>query len=153
EMAISEKLAPQKREHIYIHEPMPEPISNGFVNHVGEEAERESFNYEPSPLVPSPTASANFAALEDSGTSIPPDTHGAVGPDHLMVALNTQVRIQTRTGSTISTVTLKNFWSPLGFQKGVFDPKVIYDHYANRWVFICDADSNSVNSKIFIGVT
>ena len=40
----------------------------------------------------------------------PPDTQGAVGPNHLMVTLNSQVRIQDRSGRALSTVTLSDFW-------------------------------------------
>jgi len=57
---------------------------------------------------PSPTNS--FQALDDNNTSIPPDTDGAVGPNHVMTMLNTQVRIQNRTGTTnYSTVALSSW--------------------------------------------
>src|SRR5216683_2635686 len=46
----------------------------------------------PAPLSPAPAS--NFQALPDDNTAIPPDTHGAVGPNHLMTVLNTQVRVQ-----------------------------------------------------------
>src|SRR5258706_6631730 len=56
----------------------------------------------PAPLSPAPASS--FQAVLDDTTAIPPDTHGAVGPDHLMTVLNTQVRIQNRAGAILSTV-------------------------------------------------
>src|SRR6266849_6115395 len=60
----------------------------------------------PGPLASTPLAAAaspgfttNFLALPDSNTISPPDTEGAVGPNHVMTMLNTQVRIQTRDGT------------------------------------------------------
>lgn len=103
--------------------------------------------------IPSPTAVASFKALEDNGTSIPPDTSGAVGPRHLLVALNTQVRIQNRAGGTISTVSLNSFWAGVGNNPKVFDPKVLYDPYGKRWIFTACADGVSITSSILIGVS
>jgi hypothetical protein len=52
-----------------------------------------------------------FQALPDNGSATVPDTHGAVGPNHVITTLNTQVRIQNRTGTTnhLTTATLKDF--------------------------------------------
>jgi hypothetical protein len=96
----------------------------------------------PSPLqggldIPSPTPQVSFQALADDNTWFPADTHGAVGPGHVLTMLNTQVRIQTRTGSNIAgPVSLSNWWTTAGatFSKQVFDPKVMYDPYADRWI-------------------
>src|SRR5712691_10061900 len=65
----------------------------------------------------------NFPGIGDNNTTIPPDMGGAVGPNHVMTALNSQVRIQNKTGGTISTVTLNGFFSPLVGAAAVFDPK------------------------------
>lgn len=110
------------------------------------------------PFAPSPTPSSSFKALEDNNTSIPPDTHGAVGPNHLMVVLNTQIRIQTRTGATVSTVTLDSFFSavpgPWAFgQPGTFDPQVFYDPFSNRWMFAVTADGDEATSAILLAVS
>ena len=44
-----------------------------------------------------PPLSSRFAGLGDPNTSIPPNTHGAVGSNYLMETLNTQVRVQNPT--------------------------------------------------------
>ena len=98
-----------------------------------------------------PTVTRSFAALGDNGQSIPPDTHGAAGPNHLMVTLNTEVRVQDRTGSTLSTVTLNQFWAGLTSQ--AFDPKVMYDHQAGRWMVTAMANSRSASSAVLMGVS
>jgi PKD repeat protein len=94
----------------------------------------------------------SFNALNDNGSSIPPDVNGTVGPNHLMTTLNSQVRIQDRNGNVISTVTLDAFWSPLG-GLNTFDPKILYDHVANRWMFCASANSESPSSSTLIGVS
>src|SRR5438128_2275913 len=45
------------------------------------------------PSAPSPAPASSFQALSDDNSRIPPDTHGAVGPSHLSVTLNSQARI------------------------------------------------------------
>ena len=106
----------------------------------------------PTPQVPSPSPLASFEALGDNDSSIPPDTMGTVGPNHLMVALNTEVRIQNRSGTALSTVTLNSFWSGTG-ATGVFDPKLSYDSFNNRWIFAAVSSADSANSSVLIGAS
>src|SRR5262245_8253486 len=46
----------------------------------------------------SPPLASSFQALGDDGHTSPPDTEGAVGPNHIFTTLNTQFRVQDRTG-------------------------------------------------------
>ena len=62
----------------------------------------------------SPAVSASFIALGDDNTTIPPDTQGTVGPKHLMTTLNSQVRIQNKDGTVVSTLSMNVFWSSMG---------------------------------------
>ena len=104
----------------------------------------------------SPTPAASFLALGDNNTRIPPDTMGAVGPNHLMVTLNSEVRIQNKTGGVISTTSLQNFWSPLGpflTTIGVFDPRIHYDPYGGRWIHVACADPRHTNSSVVVAVS
>jgi hypothetical protein len=94
-----------------------------------------------------------FPAIGDNNTTIPPDMGGAVGPNHVMTALNSQVRIQDKSGATISTVTLNGFFSPLVGTFNVFDPKVLYDPFAGRWIITAPANSNSATSSLLIAVS
>ena len=100
----------------------------------------------------SPSPQTGFLALPDNGTSIPPDTHGAVGPNHVMTTLNTQVRIQDRSGAVLRTVPLDTFWALVG-SPSVFDPKVLYDPSQNRFVFTACANGQETNSAVLIGVS
>lgn len=100
----------------------------------------------------SPAPDTNFLGLYDSGNSIPPDVNGAPGPDHLMVTLNTQVRIQDRIGNDLGTVSLGMFWYELP-GSGTFDPKIIYDFEEDRWVFVTCAGSTPGESRLYMGVS
>ncbi len=93
-----------------------------------------------------------FPGLGDNNTAIPPDTDGAVGPAHLVVALNSQIEIQTRTGTPISTVSTLSFWSSLGVGS-ITDPRVIYDPYGQRWVIVTAGDPETTASAVLIGVS
>ncbi|MBC7930508.1 MAG: lamin tail domain-containing protein [Rubrivivax sp.] len=109
------------------------------------------------PQVPSPSFSTNFQALDDGLQFIPPDTHGAVGPNHVMSTLNDRIRFQTRTGTIINTITLNSFWASLQGTDpnppATFDPKVLYDRFNDRWMFTCNANAQSALSATFMGVS
>lgn len=100
----------------------------------------------------SPLPDTGFLGLYDTGNSIPPDVNGAPGPNHLMLTLNTQVRIQSRLGIDLGTVFLETFWQSLP-GSGTFDPKILYDQAENCWIFVTSAGSSPGNSLIYLGVS
>ena len=95
----------------------------------------------------------NFPGGTDNGVVTPPDTQGAVGPNHLMVVLNSNVTIETRTGTVVSSVPIASFWSSLGGINEAFDPRVLFDRYASRWIVSAAANAVSASSYILIGVS
>jgi len=101
---------------------------------------------------PPPEQGGSFPAVLDDQRYIPPDTIGAVGTNHLMTTLNSVVAIQTRQGDVLSTVDLTAFWNKLGHSVA-FDPKVYYDHFHQRWLFITLADPESTVSALMVGVS
>jgi hypothetical protein len=105
------------------------------------------------PVFSFPVTLGSFQGLGDSGTSIPPDTMGAVGPRHVMVTLNTQVQIEDRQGNVLVTRSLGSFWTPLGSFTNIFDPRIFYDPYGKRWVTAALANSNSNNSAILVAAS
>ncbi|MBW2400452.1 MAG: hypothetical protein JRG80_14415, partial [Deltaproteobacteria bacterium] len=101
-----------------------------------------------------PTVGGGFSALGDNNANIPPDTMGAAGPNHLMVMLNTQVRIQDKTGSNVSTVTLDDFWTNgTGLSGDPFDPRLIFDSIDDRWIATVDADSRLATSAVWFAIS
>ena len=77
----------------------------------------------PGPISGAPALITNFAGVLDDGTRIPPDTMGAVGPNHIVEFLNSGFQVFDKTGAVVSAqVTLQAFWSVLGIaagQKGI----------------------------------
>jgi hypothetical protein len=102
---------------------------------------------------PEVASCVNFNAINDTVSTIPPDVNGAIGFDHLMTTLNTQVRVQKKQGDIISTTTLTGFWNGLGGHIDIFDPKITYDPYDKRWFFVCCASRQSANSALLLAVS
>ena len=99
-----------------------------------------------------------FQALGDNFTAIPPDTQGAVGPQDLVTMLNTQVTIQSRTGTVRQgyPITLNAFWSPLGpFSNNAlpFDPRIFYDAASDRWIASADSGAQLSSSALLIAAS
>jgi phosphatidylinositol-3-phosphatase len=134
--------------------PEPEPKEDGKVLPADAFIQREESRTSAGaqPLVASPAPSTGFQALPDDNTSIPPDTQGAVGPGHLMATMNSQIRIQNKSGGVIRTNSLISFWASLGYAT-VFDPRVLYDRANDRWISIALSDFRSATSALLVGVS
>ncbi|GAB4317614.1 MAG: hypothetical protein Kow00127_09450 [Bacteroidales bacterium] len=102
---------------------------------------------------PSPLPEKDFQGLDDDGGSIPPDVNGAVGYEHIMVTLNTEVRITDREGNEIERVGTGAFWHPFPGSSGVFDPKIVFDHTAGRWVFVMASSGDPASSRVMLAVS
>lgn len=153
ELAAQQARAPAApRAPRAIHRPMPgpkEPAEAAPLSSV-QSAVTAPADSTPAPL--SPATASSFLALPDNNTAIPPDTNGAVGPNYLMTALNSQVLIQNKTGTALSTVSLDSFWASLG-SPSPFDPRILYDPYGGRWIFVAAANGDSATSAVLIGVS
>ena len=111
------------------------------------------------PSAPSPLPSQGFLAQEDGpkagggGFVIPPDTVGAVGLDKVFTQTNTNYRVHSKaTGAALSTVSMDSFWAATG-ASGVFDPKVVYDPYNNRWILAAASDADSTAASLLVGLS
>ncbi len=89
-----------------------------------------------SPMAPPPITVGNFEGIPQTN-SIPPDPHIAVGQNHIIQVVNTSFRISDKNGVTLKTIAADAWYtSAFGGNPGAFDPKVHYDHFANRWVMV-----------------
>jgi hypothetical protein len=156
ELARREAAAPVKAVHKvipFLHGPGAHAVPAGIA---GPEINKTA-PLAPTPsgaaLLPSPSSGSSFIALSDNGTSIPPDTQGAAGPNNLMVTLNTEVRIQDKSGAELSRVSLDSFWGSLSGVSVVFDPRLSYDPYRDRWIFVAASNQESTSSKLLVGVS
>jgi uncharacterized protein (TIGR03437 family) len=111
----------------------------------------------PSPrtIAPStPRTLTGFRGGLDDQTVIPPDTHGAVGPNHVLTVLNNDYQVQRRDGTLVFRVTGDTFFDRLGpFSGSIFDPRAAYDATARRWVIVALADAQQVSSSICLAVS
>ena len=151
--AHEEALGPMPlNEHRTIHRPLS-PLSQSTSQNEDAAAAPQSAAQAPAVSTLQSLAPVNsFAAIGDNGTVIPPDTEGAVGPHHLMEALNSQVVIQDRSGKILSAITNWTFWAALGVTQS-FDAHILYDPYAQRWIFSSAAGENSSTAAVLIGVS
>ncbi|HEX8355459.1 MAG TPA: lamin tail domain-containing protein [Pyrinomonadaceae bacterium] len=120
---------------------------------------------EESPAVPvasaqgsSPAPIKTFQGETLSSGSIPPDTMGAVGPNHVVSVSNNQMNIRTRTGVLLTRLTLNAFWAGVTLEGGIttpstFDPKIFYDRFNDRWFFFTSANSVSPASSVLFATT
>ena len=67
---------------------------------------------------------------------IPPDPIGTVGTDQLIAVVNTMIEVRDKSGTLLWRDALQDFFSPLSPANFTFDPKVVYDHYADRFVAV-----------------
>jgi hypothetical protein len=112
------------------------------------------------PLRSTPAPTLTFEGLADNDTSIPPIPNGAVGPNHVMTMLTSQVRITDRTGGTVySTVSTLSWWSALiTGVLGTSDVRTLYDPYSDRWIAVSDVEllqpyNNTNTPYVFIAAS
>ena len=98
---------------------------------------------------------AGFQALLDVYEATPPDTGGAVGPADVVTMLNSQVAIQSRTGVMRPDfpIDLPQFWSGLGTFAKVFDPRVLYDASADRWIASAGVNPAAADSALLLATS
>ena len=94
-----------------------------------------------------PTTSTNFDGIGQGFTgpggtfvvnSAPPDTNGAVGPNHVVETVNTDFAVFSKTGTPLfGPIPLNTLWGGFGGGCQVEndgDPVVVYDRIADRWI-------------------
>jgi hypothetical protein len=91
-----------------------------------------------------PNQMANFEGLTATAWQ-PPDCTVAVGPNDVLVGVNTDVAGYNKAGGQkfkwLNTSALFAPVLPAG--AGIFDPKMVYDHYAGRWIVVVAARRQS----------
>ncbi|RJP51798.1 MAG: hypothetical protein C4583_08005 [Anaerolineaceae bacterium] len=127
---------------------MPAPADNGALDPVIQTSE----SLGEAIALAAPSALTNFKGLDlqNWGAGWPPDTHGDVGPNHYIQAVNTSIGIFDKaTGTRLAAFTFDNFFIAAGgsgvcatYNQG--DPIVVYDQISGRWI-ITDFAFTSVN--------
>ncbi|MFZ4619326.1 MAG: T9SS type A sorting domain-containing protein [Bacteroidota bacterium] len=85
--------------------------------------------------------------------SIPPDPIMAVGPQHVVIMVNTSFRIFDKSGTLLKTVTAQNFYNSIAPGTGPNDPQIVYDHYAKRFIMMWMTSPTDVDHRHLIAVS
>ena len=95
----------------------------------------------------------SFNGLPETN-SIPPDPYIAVGPTHVMATVNSSFAIWDKEGNLIKTINADLWYRPLYSLASAFDPKVLYDHFAKRWIMVwLHQNDNTMLSYYFVSVS
>ncbi len=118
------------REHLPPHT-KPAPAEAGEPNTLRAEASLEEGRT---------NSGAMFPAISSTGWN-PPDPTLAVGPNHIVVTVNSRIAFYTKAGvqtfaSPLDSSGNPGFFEPLGAGGFVFDTKCFFDHYAQRFVVV-----------------
>ena len=93
----------------------------------------------PAPGLTQTIEGLNFTEEQQASGSfhIPPDPYGAASSTHVVSVVNQSLEFhQISDGATQLTQSLRTFFGSLVPPDFVFDPKVIYDQFENRFVLI-----------------
>lgn len=99
-------------------------------------------------------------ALENDSLFIPPNPMGAAGPERVIAVGNALIEARTMTGELLYRDGLLDFFAPLSPVVFPFDPKIVYDHFAGRFLVVglerVDAGNNpdpGNGSRILLAVS
>jgi hypothetical protein len=107
----------------------------------------------------SPQPVRSYLGLDDGNvrgiSTIPPDTHGAVGEQYVLSVTNSEIVVKNKLDGTIANgiIRLNNFFSTVTFGNGppsCFDPRAIYDYEFQRFIVITAVNAREVNNSGYI---
>ncbi|MBC7890514.1 MAG: T9SS type A sorting domain-containing protein [Ferruginibacter sp.] len=101
------------------------------------------------PQTQSPAPHQTFLGQIDAGQTIPPDTHGAVGVNHVVTATNEFVRVHTKTGTVLTTASIASFAGV----SNTCDPYILYDPSSKRWFYSAIDCSGQNNNRLAVVVS
>jgi hypothetical protein len=117
--------------------------SNKSIEDFGDFPEDD--NMTASMSLAAPSVLSKFETIPATGW-VPPDCVSAAGPEHVIVAVNSEFRIYNKLGGMLVRHQYNAFFSgvlPNSDQVKVFDPRAIWDHYNQRYVMIVAATQNA----------
>ncbi len=93
----------------------------------------------------------NFEGNSYDG-GVPDDNNIAISDSGKIVSVrNSSMNVYDTTGKLIKNVSLAAFSNSLGLAQGKYDPKVIYDEPANRFILVCLNGTDDSTSYAVIG--
>ena len=129
--------------------PPKNPYGSNFVQDVNLVGGLKKTNAGVVPIVLS-----SFKGIPDQGNQIPPDPYIAAGPEHVIATVNTRLRILDKFGNEKKTIEAVDFYRSLALGGSIYDPKITYDHFANRWVMVwLQVDDAKKKSHFLVSVS
>ncbi len=133
-------------------EPRPTARVEAGSGEAPEAAARGDLGLEEPPAeAAAPTVTFDSLSFTDNSANtggsifIPPDPIAAAGPDHVVSVVNVSIQFHTKDGTPlldavaggpVTGISLASFFSPVAPLNATFDPKVIYDQHAGRFVVV-----------------
>ncbi len=77
----------------------------------------------------------SFSGIQSTALN-PPDPVIAVGPNHVVNVVNAMLAIYDKNGNMLNQSTLSDWFSNMNPPSMIFDPKIAYDHYDDRWILL-----------------
>jgi hypothetical protein len=97
-----------------------------------------------------PAPLGNFAGIAATGWR-PPDCTVATGPQHVLASVNSSVAVFNKAGGAALMQRTLTVWFANVIQGAtIFDPKVLYDQHAGRWVLLAVAFASNPNRSWFL---
>lgn len=109
----------------------------------------------PQAVAVAPGLLRSFKGIEQT-PPVPPDPILAVGPGHLLALVNRDFAIFSKDGARLQQISAVAWFSNVVPDNNAFDPKVVYDHFADRWVMVwlaVDPDTLTPSSHILVAVS
>jgi len=126
-----EKSSPPLYDDKYNNTPSTGPVgSNVFIDPATGEFPRQTSD--------PPGVMIDFEGVPDRGRTIPPDPILAVGPNHVMALVNSEFMIFDKQGTLLFNTEADAWFYNVLPSVDAFDPCVIYDQFAGRWVMLWD---------------
>lgn len=149
------ELAPSPPEHEIDLVPDPPGLRPPLAPLGFNEQDDPSWFAPPAAVTTAPGLLRDFQGILQT-TNIPPDPIAAAGPNHLMALVNRFFAIFSKNGTNLQQVFAPSWFNNVVPGNNAFDPKVIYDHFDDRWVMVwlaVDRDTLSLSSHILISVS
>jgi hypothetical protein len=74
----------------------------------------------------------------------------AVGPNHVVLSVNSSIAVHSKTGAALLQRTLTQWFANVVQGMTIFDPKLLYDQHAGRWVLLAVAVNNASKASLHL---
>jgi hypothetical protein len=97
-----------------------------------------------------PSPAGHFDGINATGW-IPPDCTMATGPRHVALSVNSALAIYNKTGGPVVLQRTLTAWFSNVIQGAtIFDPKLLFDQHAGRWVLLAVAVSSNPKRSAYL---